>query len=477
MHSIFRAPVAFLLCICLLSHSLSAADGDPTAAEVLVAMKKAATYYHDQVAVHGGYVYFYSPDLTQRFGEGTASPDQIWVQPPGTPTVGMTYLAAYNATTDAFYLNAATETAEALIYGQLNSGGWTNCIDFDPQGQRTAQYRNGKGKGKNNSSLDDDQTQSAIRFLMRVDKAYDFKNEIIHQAVTTALDALLAAQFANGAFPQVWAEPVDQSLPIQPASFPKYDWKTEGRVKNYWNMYTLNDDLAGSVSAVLREAYDTYGDQRYLASLKKLGDFLILAQLPSPQPAWAQQYNYDMNPIWARKFEPAAVAGRESQDAIETLLLIYDVTRDKKYLEPVPKAVKYLEASMLPDGQLARYYELQTNRPLYMNRNGKDYFLTYDDKNLPDHYGWKTGQKLEHLKNEYRKLISSPKSRRASRKVSPDQVKPILASLDDQGRWITTFEEEKLVGDQRFRPGDQYISSQTFAKNIEALSGYLKSSR
>ncbi|QDU77262.1 Pectic acid lyase [Bremerella volcania] len=477
MRSIYRAPAALLLCLCYLLAPLSAADNDPAAAEVLATMKKAATYYHDQVAVHGGYVYFYSPDLTQRFGEGTASSDQIWVQPPGTPTVGMAYIEAYHATTDEYYLNAATETAEALIYGQLESGGWTNCIDFNPKGERTAQYRNGKGKGKNNSSLDDDQTQSAIRFLVRLDQAYEFKNETIHGAAMTALDALLAAQFANGAFPQVWTGPVDQSLPIQQASFPKYDWRTEGRIKNYWDMYTLNDGLAGSVSAVLIEAHETYGDERYLTALKKLGDFLILAQLPSPQPAWAQQYNYEMNPIWARRFEPAAVAGRESQDAIETLLAIFEVTRDKKYLEPIPKAVNYLESSILPDGQLARYYEMQTNRPLYMNRSGKDYFLTYDDKDLPDHYGWKTSQKLEQLKNEYRKLVSSPKSVRGSRKVTADQVKPILASLDDQGRWISTFENERLVGDQRFRPGDQYISSETFAKNIEALSGYLKTSR
>ncbi|PQO27934.1 pectic acid lyase [Blastopirellula marina] len=468
--------LAALLSICLSYSPLSAADNDPPAAEVLAAMKKAATYFHDEVAVHGGYVYFYSPDLTQRFGEGTASADQIWVQPPGTPTVGMAYLEAYRATTDDYYLKVATETAEALIYGQLESGGWTNCIDFNPKGERTAQYRNGKGRGRNNSSLDDDQTQSAIRFLVQLDKTYEFKNETIHSAASTALDALLAAQYANGAFPQVWTGPVDQALPIQQASFPKYDWKTEGRVKNYWDMYTLNDGLAGSVAAVLIESHETYGDDRYLASLKKLGDFLILAQLPSPQPGWAQQYSYDMNPIWARRFEPAAVAGRESQDAIETLLAIFNVTRDKKYLEPIPKAVNYLEASILPDGQLARYYEMQTNRPLYMNRNGKDYFLTYDDKDLPDHYGWKTDQKLERLKNEYRKLANSPKAVITNRKVSADQVKPILASLDDQGRWITTFSDEKLVGDQRFRPGDQYISSQTFAKNIETLSGYLKTS-
>src|SRR5688500_2859829 len=33
------------------------------------ALKKAATYYHANVASHGGYVYYYSVDLQQRWGE------------------------------------------------------------------------------------------------------------------------------------------------------------------------------------------------------------------------------------------------------------------------------------------------------------------------------------------------------------------------------------------------------------------------
>ena len=53
------------------------------------AMHTATRYFVEDVAVNGGYVYFYSPDLSRRLGEGVASPTQIWVQPPGTPTVGL----------------------------------------------------------------------------------------------------------------------------------------------------------------------------------------------------------------------------------------------------------------------------------------------------------------------------------------------------------------------------------------------------
>lgn len=63
-------------------------------------------------------------------------------------------------------------------------------------------------------------------------------------------------------------------------------------------------------------------------ALEKPGDFLILAQMPDPQPAWAQQYSYDMHPLWARRFEPPAIADRESEDVMLTLMEIHRYTGD-----------------------------------------------------------------------------------------------------------------------------------------------------
>jgi PelA/Pel-15E family pectate lyase len=451
-----------------------AAQDDALRDDALRAMKKAAAYYRGTVASHGGYVYYYSLDLTDRWGEGKATPDILFVQPPGTPTVGMAYLKAHAATGDKFHLDAARDAADALVYGQLQSGGWTQVIHFAPA-NRVGKYRNGKGGNWNASSLDDGQTQAALRMLMRTDRALDFKNAAIHEAVLYGLDALLKAQFPNGAFPQVWTKPVEPK-PMAKAKYPDYDWKTEGRVKNYWDYYTLNDGLAGTMAEVLIESHQIYKDDRYKAALARLGDFLILAQMPDPQPGWCQQYSYDMVPIWARKFEPAAVSGWESQDAMRTLITIARYTGDKKYLEPIPRALAYFRKSLLPDGKVARFYELKTNKPLYMNAK---YELTYDDSAAPDHYGWKQPARFDQIERAYRDArdgVPAPDRRPTAKDLEP-QVRRIVRDLDDQGRWVSVYTGEPLTGQPKFAPQSRYLSSDVFSRNVGTLSEYVTATR
>jgi len=208
------------------------------------AMKKAASFYYEKISAHGGYVYYYSLDLQQRWGEGRATPDMIFVQSPGTPSVGMSYLKAYRATDDTFYLKAARDAAMALVNGQLESGGWTQVIYFTrPEKDRMGRYRKMQGGDWNYSSLDDGQTPAALKMLMLTDQTLEFRDSAIHEAVIFGLNALLEAQFPNGAFPQVWQGPVKQ-MPVVSAKFPDYNWKTEGLLKDYWNYYNLNDNIA-----------------------------------------------------------------------------------------------------------------------------------------------------------------------------------------------------------------------------------------
>lgn len=106
---------------------------EPTRDEVRAAMRKAAEFFHREVASGGGYVWRYSGDLEYRQGEAVATRTMIWVRPPGTPAVADALLDAFEATADRSFLDAAKDAARALVRGQLISGGWDYHIGLGPQ--------------------------------------------------------------------------------------------------------------------------------------------------------------------------------------------------------------------------------------------------------------------------------------------------------------------------------------------------------
>ena len=153
----------------------------------VAAMAKATHFFRTEVATEGGYLWKYKSDFSMREGEGVASPSTIWVQPPGTPAIGMVYLDAYGATGDSSYLEGAKDAARALVWGQLASGGWDYRINFDAERSQRWYYRRDVAAGKqrrdrqrNTTVLDDNTTQSALRLLMRVDKITQFADAKVH---------------------------------------------------------------------------------------------------------------------------------------------------------------------------------------------------------------------------------------------------------------------------------------------------------
>jgi len=428
-------------------------------------------------ARHGGYVYKYSADLKTSEGEGITGPDTVWVQPPGTPEVGMAMLEVYEKTGIAKALEAAQAAAECLVKGQLHSGAWNDKIEFGAERQKIAYRVDGplKPKAFNVSTFDDDKTQSAVRFLLRFDNATKGRHAEIHESLQFALKSILAAQFPNGAFAQGFSERADRSKPADlKASYPE-SWSRTYPGGKYWFYYTFNDGNIDNLIDTLLLASQLTGDPQYREAALKAGDFIIAAQMPDPQPAWAQQYDFDMKPVWARKFEPPAISGGESQKILETLLDLYLETGERKYLEPIPRAIAWLESVLLPDGRLARFYELKTNKPLYFTRK---YELTYADNDLPTHYGFKVGSKLDRLKTRYEKLSKLTDAKRAkelANKRNPKDRKPpsamqvaeLIAKLDPRGAWLEPGQLQK-------QPPGPIIASATFCKNVRMLADFVK---
>jgi hypothetical protein len=77
----------------------------------------------EHVSTNGGYVWYYTPDLSRRWGEMEAYPTMVWVQDAGTVSMGHLFLDAYHVTGNEYYYEAAAKAASALIWGQSNEGG------------------------------------------------------------------------------------------------------------------------------------------------------------------------------------------------------------------------------------------------------------------------------------------------------------------------------------------------------------------
>ena len=459
----------------------------PTREATLTAMKRAATFFHEEVSIEGGYVWKYSSDLTLHQGEAVTDDTRVWVQPPGTPAIGLAMLDAYRVTGDEYYLNAARATADVLIRGQLQSGGWDYSIELDPSERPAFAYRDNppRKKARNYTTLDDNVTQAATLMLVKLDGVLKQSDPRVHEAAEYALKSILAAQYPNGGWYVWWTEfPRQKSaeeFPVIKATFPE-QWEPEYRAK-YTGIYVTNDNLMSDIIDLLLTAHEVYDDPKYLAAARKAGDFLLLAQLPEPQPAWAQQYDVNMHPVWGRKFEPPAVSGGESQTIIGTLMQLYHETGEEKYYKATLPAINWLKKSQLEPGKVARFYELETNRPLYFERRGNVYTLTHDlGPRLPDHYGFILDVNLDRMLAAYQQCAEHGPRPRGDRVVShlitdgfASRVQSVIDSLDERGAWtevgwVRNAEAKKVV------PDDGIIESKTFVKNFGLLTDYAEKS-
>ncbi|HRH94448.1 MAG TPA: pectate lyase [Prosthecobacter sp.] len=463
-----------LLTLALLPSFVLAADL-PDPAAITAAMKKAVTYAHTHLAREGGYASSYDKEGKIGEVEHGKSPTIISIQPHGTTTMGLVMLKAWQATGDEVFLTAAKDAAKALLKCQLATGGWGSDFDFDPEKAKKYHLRSAldagdkePGKRNNSTTLDDNKTQSALLFLLEMMHEPACRDDAeLKRCTKFAMDALLAAQAPIGAWPQQFSGPADATAPVLKASYPA-EWSRTFPAVKYTGWYTLNDGNLQQVAKVLFRAYELEKDERYLAALKKLGEFFLLAQMPEPQPVWAQQYDRDMHPVWARKFEPPSVTGNESVGAMEALYDLWVLTGDDKYLKPMPAAFAWFERSKLPDGQHARFYELQTNKPLYFVKD--TYELTYDDSNMPTHYGFKTGSmsKVQRLKEnlgkpleEVRRKLAGPQTPKdwaSKAKGAADKARKAAEALDSEGRWLK----------------DDEIDAGEFVKNMNAMTAYME---
>ncbi len=236
-------------------------------------------------------------------------------------------------------------------------------------------------KGGKADTIDNGATTLPIRFLALVVNATS--RDEYRAGVLRGLDYLFAAQYPNGGFPQFF--------PLRPSG--------------YYSHITYNDGAMINALVLLRdlsEQRDPFGfvDAGRRASAADAVvrgiDCILKTQIQQGgrPAAWCAQHDAKtLEPAWARSYEPPSLSGGESVGIVRFLMAIENPSPE--VIAAIEGAVAWfrkvvitgqrLEGIRRPDGRTerilvpdpsapplwARFYELGTDRPLYMDRDSK----------------------------------------------------------------------------------------------------------
>ncbi len=506
------------------------AQNNKLVADAEQTMLKATQFMVETVSTNGGYVWYYMPDFSRQWGEMEAYKTMIWLQHPGTVSMGHLFLDAYRTTENEYYYNAAQKAAAAIIWGQSSDGGWNYMIDF--AGDRSMkQWYNTIGKNGwrleefqhyyGNSTFDDDITSDAARFLLRM---YLEKLDPSYKpALEKAIGFILKSQYPNGGWPQRY--------PL------KNDFSKDGR-PDYTSFYTFNDDVIWENTHFLIQCYLSLGDERFLDPIRRGMEFYLISQ--DSCGAWGQQLTMTIKTAGARTYEPSAFLPSTTCENAMLLLKFYQYTGDTKFIARVPAAIKWLEETTLPSDMAegsrthSTFVEVGTNKAIYVHRKGSNvkygsYYVDYNDDHLLAHYYGKCSIQLDDLKAEYKRLLAlsseevtkdsplkpeqfkgagSPQSYynlnrfNFSIKVDEKMVDDIIRSLDSQNRWLikhasishpyngdgqkqdptnefasTNVGDETDTSPYQDSTDQNYISTGEYIRNMKMLINYIRSAK
>ncbi|HEX8585395.1 MAG TPA: pectate lyase [Allosphingosinicella sp.] len=406
-----------LLALILLLFGLAAPANAQSRDEIERTMKRATRFMVEEASTEGGYVWSYLPDMSRRWGEIEAKKSMIWVQPPGTATVGHLFLDAYHATKDEYYYHSAEKVAGALIAGQHRSGGWNYFIDFAGPSSTKHWYETiGKNAWRmeefqhaaDNSTFDDMGTSEAAQFLLRL--YLEKRDPKYRPALERAVNFVLESQYPIGGWPQRW--PYDPNYP------------------GYQSYITFNDDVAAENVKFLLMVYQHLGDTRALDAIHRGMNIYLLTQGGAPQAGWALQYTLDLKPAAARTYEPEALHTATTASNVEQLMAFYRMTGDRRFLARIPEAIAWLESVRLPEPRQGRnfptFVEIGTNKPIYVHRRGSnvvngEYYWDYNPEATLGHYSAFRNVDTVKLRREYEAVLQT----------SPDELaknSPLVAA-------------------------------------------------
>lgn len=277
----------------------------------------------------------------------------------------------------AWYASAAARAvADSVVQYQSPQGGWPKSTNL-AVAPRTPDDIPPEGRGRANS-FDNDATTLPMEFLARMVQVTG--DARYRESFLRGLDYIFAAQYPNGGWPQFF--------PLR---------------GDYYDRITYNDGAMIRVLVVMRDVASAQSPYAFVdaarrakaaAAVQRGLDCILKTQIKQDGKltAWCAQHDErTLAPAWARKYEPPSLSGGESAGIVRFLLSVEKPTPQivaaiegaVAWLRAVPIKGVRLEAVLGPDGRTerrlvndpaapplwARFYELGTHRPLYLDRD------------------------------------------------------------------------------------------------------------
>ncbi|MFN8093881.1 MAG: pectate lyase [Vicinamibacteria bacterium] len=276
----------------------------------------------------------------------------------------------------AWYGSAEARAAAATVRSyQSPAGAWPKNPDL--LSPLTAAVRAEIERDGRADTIDNGATTLPVRFVARVAEATASPED--RAAVLRGIDYLLASQYPNGGFPQFY--------PLR---------------AGYYSHITYNDDAMVNALSLLRDAsqarapfgfVDAGRRARAAEAVARGIDCILKTQVlqDGRLTVWCAQHDETtLAPAWARAYEPPSLSGFESVGIVRFLMgierptppVVRAVEGAVAWFRAVPLTGQRIAGTRRPDGRVerrlvpdpaapplwARFYELGTNRPLYMDR-------------------------------------------------------------------------------------------------------------
>lgn len=297
------------------------------------------------------------------------------------------------------YTDEAKRIADNLVLYQLESGAWQKNVYFPAE--ITAEQKKKISANKKHvewGTIDNGSTTTEIIYLSKMYNVV--RDEKYKKAALKGIEYLLEAQYENGGWPQFYPN-----------------------AKGYARHITYNDNAMVNVMRVLQDIFEydplywyvptSLREKAKTAFDKGLQCILATQVVQDGKPTvWCAQHDFEtLAPAKARAYELPSLSGQESDNIV---LLLMDIPNPSpEIVAAVENAIAWFEKSKIEGIRLeyyrndegkrdyrvvacekcpvlwARFYELDTNRPFFCDRDGiKKYDVSQIGHERRTGYSW-----------------------------------------------------------------------------------------